>query len=78
MQVLEMKVQELQVQELEVKEPEVQIKRRKKIRSRRSRRRGSENLIPLSSWEARMTYGWLVPQVEVCYLNRAPLPPFSI
>ena len=38
----------------------------KKSGSWMSRRRRSENLIPLSSWEARLTYGLLVPQVQVC------------
>ena len=38
----------------------------KKSGSWRSRRRISENLIPLSSWEARFTYGWMVPQVQRC------------
>ena len=32
----------------------------------RSRRRRSENLIPLSWLEARLTYGWQVPQAQVC------------
>ena len=44
----------------------------------RSRRKRSENLIPSSSWEARLTYGWLVPRVQVCKLNRSQLLPFSI
>ena len=43
-----------------------------------SRKRRSENLIPLSSWEAWLIYGWLVRQVQVCYLNKSPLLPFSI
>ena len=38
---------------------------KKKFGIWRSRRRRSENLIPLSSWEARLTYRWLVPQVQV-------------
>ena len=50
----------------------------KRSRSWRSTRRRSENLILLSSWEARSTYGWLVPQVQVYLLNRSPLLPFSI
>ena len=31
-----------------------------------SRKRRSENLIPLSSWEAKLTNGWLIPQVLLC------------
>ena len=45
----------------------------KRSGSWRSRRRRSENLIPLSSWEAWLIYGWLVRQVQVCYLNKSPL-----
>ena len=37
----------------------------KRFGSWRSRRRRSENLIPLSSWEVRLTYEWLEPQVQV-------------
>ena len=41
----------MKIQELEVRELEV---------------RKSEKLIPLSSWEALLIYGWLVPTVQVC------------
>ena len=34
-------------------------KKEKKFKSWRSRKMRSENLISLSSWEARLTYGWL-------------------
>ena len=40
-------------------------KKKKRLLSLRSKRKRLENLIPFSSWGARLTYGWLVPQVQV-------------